>query len=244
MKTLDILSTFLTLTQKTYPAGKEDQLKKYLPKGIKKDKAGNYFIKIGTSTTVFTCHLDTYGDEQESITHHVAATGYVFTDGFTILGADDKAGMTIMLYMIHHNIPGLYYFFIKEEIGGVGSKEALQHHTDLFSNYQRMISFDRSGTHDVITEQKSGRCCSDFFALALCEALNQEGLQYQPSPHGYFTDSDRFINVIPECTNISVGYYDEHTVDEHLDYFHLQKLAQACVFIEWELLPTLRCLND
>ena len=39
----------------------------------------------------------------------------------TILGADDKAGMVILLYMIEKKIPGLYYFFIGEEVGCIGS---------------------------------------------------------------------------------------------------------------------------
>lgn len=240
MRNFDILATFLSLTSKTYPAGTEQQLKKFLPKEIQMDKAGNYFIKIGESETAFTCHLDTCSYEQDPVTHELLENGYVRTDGYTILGADDKAGMTILLYMIHHQIPGLYYFFIEEEIGGIGSRNALIHHKDFFENYKRMISFDRRGTSDVITHQRGIRCCSDEFAFVLSERLNEKGLSYKPSAEGVFTDSDRFKEVIPECTNVSVGYYDEHTENEHQDIVHLEKLAKACISIDWEALPSVR----
>lgn len=237
MKKIDILSTFLALTSKTYPAGTEKQLKKFLPKNIQIDEVGNYFIKIGESKTIFTCHLDTCFNDEVEVFHDITPDQFVFTDGLTILGADDKAGMTVLLYMIAQQVPGLYYFFIKEEIGGIGSRNALIKHRNIFEKYKRMISFDRRGTQDVITHQRSGRCCSDFFALALSDALNEHGLKYKPCAEGYFTDSDNFIDIIPECTNISVGYYDEHTENEHQDIIHLEKLATACIQIDWESLP-------
>lgn len=240
MKTFDVLSMFLALTSKTYPAGTEAQLKKFLPKEIKKDRIGNYFIKIGESKTIFSCHLDTYGKEQINVTHQFVDKQYVYTDQFSILGADDKAGMTVLLYMIKHQVPGLYYFFVKEEVGGIGSKNIVAKQADFFKDYDRMISFDRRGTQDIITHQKSGRCCSDFFATALCDALNEQGMNYKPSVDGYFTDSDNFISLIPECTNISVGYYDEHTEMECQDIIHLERLAQSCCLIDWEALPVLR----
>ena len=38
-----------------------------------------------------------------------------------ILGADNKAGVSLMVNMIKNNIEGLYYFFIGEEVGTIGS---------------------------------------------------------------------------------------------------------------------------
>ena len=49
-----------------------------------------------------------------------------------------------------------------------------------------------------------------------------------------------FTDIISECTNLSVGYYREHTVSESQDIEHLESLAQACLGVDWENLPTKR----
>ena len=44
--------------------------------------------------------------------------------------------------------------------------------------------------------------------------------------------------IIPECTNISVGYAHEHTDKESLDIVHFLALAERVVNINWDSLPT------
>jgi hypothetical protein len=44
----------------------------------------------------------------------------ISTDGTTTL-EHDKAGVSVLIWMMKHNIPGLYYFFIGEEVGCIGS---------------------------------------------------------------------------------------------------------------------------
>jgi len=234
---MDIRKKFLKLTKRTYPYGTETQLVSFLPRGYFKDKHGNYYLKIGDSKTAFTCHLDTACKTQVTVNHKIDKN-IISTDGKSILGADDKAGMTILLYMIEKNIPGLYCFFIGEEVGCIGSGKACD---DLqFVGYQRMISFDRRGTKSVITFQSSKRCCSDEFATELSNRLNRYGLSMEPDSTGVYTDSAEFTHVIPECTNISVGYYREHTTFEHQDIEHLIKLCIAVTKIDWETLPVNR----
>ncbi len=234
---MDIRRKFLKLTKRTYPYGFEDQLSSHLPQGYFKDRHGNYFYKIGTSKTAFTCHLDTACKTQVIVNHKIDKN-IISTDGKSILGADDKAGMTVLLYMIEKRIPGLYCFFIGEEVGCIGSGKASD--DDVYKYYDRMISFDRRGTKSVITYQSSKRCCSDDFATELSNRLNRFGLSMEPDDTGVYTDSAEFTHVIPECTNISVGYYREHTNFEHQDIDHLIKLCIAVTKIDWETLPTKR----
>ena len=66
----------------------------------------------------------------------------------------------------------------------------------------------------------------------------------EPDNTGILTDSAQFVNLIPECTNISVGYYREHGNDEHQDIDHLYKLCKACISIDWETLPIVRDPNE
>jgi hypothetical protein len=240
-----IKSTFLKLTSKTYPYGTEDELvEDMISQGIfpnlEKDEWGNYFISIGKSRTMFTAHLDTACSLQVNVNQIISKQQIVTTDGKSILGADDKAGVTILLFLIKNNIPGLYYFFIGEEVGCVGSSAASV--KGKFKGlYDRVISFDRRGTNSVITHQSSSRSCSDEFAKDLSSQLNKfTNLYYKPDNTGVYTDSAEFVDLISECTNISVGYQSEHTVRESQDLYHLNKLSLACLDVKWEELPTKR----
>jgi hypothetical protein len=181
--------------------------------------------------------LDTACKSQVNVVHKFDKN-IISTDGKSILGADDKAGMTVLLYMIHNRVPGLYCFFIGEEVGCIGSGKASD--DEWFKNYDRMVSFDRRGTKSVITFQSSKRCCSDDFAQALSNEFNKHSLSMEPDNTGVYTDSAEFTGVIPECTNISVGYYNEHTHLENQDIDHLIKICLASVKIDWESLPVKR----
>jgi hypothetical protein len=240
MENMNIKQTFLNLTSKTYPFGFESELESLLPKGFYQDTNGNYFYKIGDTKTAFTSHLDTACKEQVNV-KHIFEGNIIKTDGTSILGADDKAGVTILLYMIEKNVPGLYCFFIGEEVGCIGSGLAAK--DAYWKNYNRMISFDRRGTTSVITHQSSKRCCSDLFAQELAKQLNRSGLEMELDNTGVYTDSAEFVEVISECTNISVGYYSEHTKSERQDIKHLEQLCRAIVGVDWENLPTKRDQN-
>lgn len=240
-----ILETFLKLTSRTHPYSTEHELInemikcRVFPKDIQEDKHGNYFYKIGESRTMFTAHLDTSGHEEKPITH-VFDGNIIKTNGKTILGADDKAGVTVMLFMMKNKIPGLYYFFVGEEVGCIGSGLVAKC-GGFKGKYDRVISFDRRDVDSIITYQSFTRCCSDAFANALAQQLNKNGtFKYKIDEGGIYTDSAEFTDIIPECTNISVGYYREHTVNESQDIEHLEKLAITCLKIKWESLPIRR----
>ena len=234
---MDIRKTFLDLTSKTYPYGYEDELVSFLPKGYFMDEHGNYFYKIGNTRTAFTSHFDTACKDQVDVVFKIEGD-IIRTNGKSILGADDKAGVTILLYMISKKVPGLYCFFIGEEVGCIGSGKASK--DNMFKEYDRMVSFDRRGTSSIITFQSSKRCCSSEFANQLSSEYKKVGMNMIPDDTGVYTDSAEFTGVIPECTNISVGYYKEHTFDEHQDMAHLIKIANASVKINWESLVTKR----
>lgn len=220
------------------------------------------------SDTMFTSHLDTIdsgpfsynsnkiwdkdkkimvpnplykenGVDNKSITH-VMDGDFVKTDGTTNLGADDKAGTTIMINLINENVPGLYYFFVGEESGCIGSSALSRVFISKgFQEINRCISFDRRGYDSVITHQH-GICCSDTFANDLANKLNEYGFWYKPDPTGIYTDSAEFVDIVPECTNLSVGYFSEHTKTEKQDLEFLELLAIVCTKIEWDTLPTVR----
>ena len=250
-----------------------DLVKDMLPDvKFEKDEFDNYYVYIpkldGSDTdTMFTSHLDTIdrgpftyskkwnyttkkydseSDEKDdkSITH-VMDGDFVKTDGKTNLGADDKAGTVIMMNMISENIPGLYYFFMGEESGCVGSSSLSRvfESMTIFPKMNKCIAFDRKGYDSIITEQM-GVCASDEFANELSKRFNDFGFWFKPDPTGIYTDSAEFTDIIPECTNISCGYFHEHTTSEKQDLDFLELLGVVSTQIDWETLPIVRNVDE
>lgn len=196
------------------------------------------------TATLFSCHTDTvhYMDGPLQKIAYDPEFGHIFLDkddpdAGSCLGADDGAGVWLMLKMIENKKPGTYLFHRGEERGGIGSRAMLAKHKEWLEQFDIAVAFDRPNTYEVITHQGGQECCSDKFAKALCAALSTDALAYSPSNRGVFTDTKVYRGVIPECTNIGVGYFDQHGKDETLDYAHLVDLLDVVLDIDWDALP-------
>ncbi len=235
---------FQHLTQWTCPHGFEPRYyAAFLESlGFTHDDHGNWFREVSAKgvrpTTAFMAHLDT-ADMEPSLVKHVLREGCLSTNGTSLLGADDRAGMTVLLYLLAHDVPGLYCFFVGEECGRIGS-ELASSDTERFQGVQRAICFDRKGKESIITHQCGQRTCSDEFANHLAFLFDSCGLPMKADPTGVYTDSLSFASLIPECTNISVGYEKAHSVREIQDMGFLVLLCRAAVEIDWETLPVVR----
>ncbi len=235
---------FLNLTKMQIPFEFEKTIKEFLPDDIETDEHGNFFKQIGDSKVMFVCHLDTYAREYKKV-WHVIDGDIIKTDGTTTLGGDDKAGAVVMIKMMEANIPGLYYFFRGEEgvlspTGTWGSKQALKSKKEFFKKFEKCVAFDRRGISSIISSQMYGDCCSDEFVNALEKEFKNNGLEYKKDTTGMWCDSGVFMETIPECTNISVGYKSEHTFAEEQNIDHLEKLVKTVIKINWEGLPVKR----
>lgn len=238
---LNARKLFLHLTRYTVPHGYEQQC--YAPilhrLGFEKDMWGNWFRSIGESRTAFAAHLDTASSKVARIRHRIT-DNLVGTDNTTNLGADDRAGMVVLLNLMVRKVPGVYCLFVGEEVGCVGSKKSANVDEKRWTDIDRMVSFDRRGCHSVITHQCGEETCSRQFGLALAHSLSKWGLEFKTDVHGVFTDSMEFCGIIPECTNISVGYEHAHSVHETQDLGFLECLCNAAAGVQWEQLPTTR----
>jgi hypothetical protein len=238
----DAASLFLHLSKSVVPHGWEAE--HYGPllraEGFTEDGHGNWSLRIGDTSSAFMCHLDTVGRTPEPIVVRIdEKEGTCCTDGNTVLGADDRAGLAIILWMVRHQVPGLYYLFVGEEVGCVGSRLAACD-PSLWEGIQRAVSFDRMGYKSIITHQCGYRTASEEFANALAAAGAKFGMEWAPDDTGVFTDSEVFKDLIPECTNVSVGYGSQHSNSEWQDLLYLALMADVCCSIDWEGLPTAR----
>ena len=234
-----VIRDFFYLTKFTSPFGTEhERFGDFFDKlGCKKDKHGNYIIDVGESKTMFASHIDT-ADRTKQRVRRTVAGDYIGTDGKTILGADNRAGIAVMLHLLRHDIPGRYVFFVGEEAGRIGSTFAEK--DGIADAISRVICWDRYGERSIITHQMGERSCSDQFAIALANAYDKQGLTLDPDEGGTYTDSYSFTDVVPECTNISVGYFGQHTTAETQNARFLVDMAEASLEVDWENLPTIR----
>ncbi len=208
--------------------------------GVEIDDHQNCHVLIGDSPTViYSCHTDTVHRSQGRQRVHqsradVMSVSYFHRETSSCLGADDTAGVFLCREMVLARKPGHYIFHFGEEVGGIGSGDLARHTPALLGDAQIAIAFDRKGTADAITHQMCGRTCSDAFAESLSRELNEliPGGTYIPDPTGSYTDTAEYVRLIPECTNISVGYEYAHSSRETLDGRHVLALRTALLALD------------
>ena len=207
--------------------------------GVQKDTFGNYMVEVGSKpSTLFSAHTDTVDWEEGFKTILVDSTRQeIFTSNGECLGADDTTGIWIMRIMIEQKVPGMYVFHRGEEVGCLGSSWIAENKPDWLKQFDHAIAFDRAGDRDIITHQRSDRCASEEFAKDLSARLWGTGhinkTMHKPA-HGMYTDTAEYVHLIGECTNISVGYEDQHCPSETQCIDTLKELVPAVLKMDWK----------
>lgn len=201
-------------------------LRRYFPsdRGFEADAYGNRFLTIRTADgwkprVMFTSHFDTMSTDKTREYHPLCYNkehDVLFRTDGNILGADDGTGLWLMLNMIDAGVPGLYAFYMDEEVGRRGSLWSLKNQPERYIDIDAAISFDRKGTEDIVATQRGDRCCSEEFQRVLAGCLSHDRLKtaFKGGARGSFTDSATFMDDISECTNIAVGYDKQHSEQE------------------------------
>ena len=244
-------STLLAMLTYRRPADSDSELefirRFILPCGAQPDGFGNLWLDVphpdgGPVTTLWSSHTD-------SVHHAAGKQSIVYAAGIVTLqegekgclGADCAAGVFAMLDMIRARVPGRYAFHRQEESGGLGSNYVADHEPDRLRGITHAIALDRAGYSDVITHQIY-RTASDAFAVAMAAKLNAQNplFTYAECDGGVFTDTAVYKHLIPECTNLSVGYFRQHGPRESQDARFLFQLCDALIAIGHESLPVAR----
>jgi hypothetical protein len=231
------MNTLIGMLSFCRPAGAKAErrfIKEFIaPLDMQTDAAGNLYKRIGKAPVLWSCHTDTVhrqgGKQHLAIDHGVAKLA--LDSKASCLGADDTAGVWLMREMILAKREGLYVFHRGEEIGGIGSTHIAQETPELLDGIQAAIAFDRKGRHSVITHQWGGRCASESFANSLAWHL---GGDFMPDDTGTFTDTANYVYLVPECTNVSVGYENCHTAKETLDLKFILRLRESLLDLNWK----------
>lgn len=202
------------------------------------DEAGNISFVTSPSETIFAAHLDTVCSGDANVPNTLITSGSIIAAENHQLGADDGAGIYLLLELMRNKVPGRFIFTRGEEVSGAGASYLAENFD--FSPYKRSICFDRAGTSEIITVQSGERLASSEFAEALSVAFQEQDLLYVESENGVFTDNALWGDKVAESVNLSCGYFSQHGPNEFQDLTHLEALAAAVIKIDWEALPTCR----
>lgn len=197
------------------------------------DTYGNYITTIGDNPVVcFTAHHDTV-HKIGGFQNLTLRGDTVHTKDSNCLGADCTTGVWLILEMIEAQIPGIYIVHAGEESGCIGSRALVDSCPPFLETIKAVISFDRRGYDSIVTHQMGSRTASNAFAESLSNIL---GLGMSPDDTGSYTDSNEYANLVSECTNISVGYFNQHTRYEYQDLSFARELRDALLAADWSKL--------
>jgi hypothetical protein len=240
------LGTLLTMLEYRRPAGSTTEQEfitrfiRPLP-GANCDTFGNWHVMINAPddrpNIIWSCHTDTvhHTPGKQTVTYSTD-TGIVKLSKrskrqkINCLGADDTAGVFLCIMMIDRGVPGHYIFHYGEEKGCIGSTAIADYAPDTL-DATIAIALDRRGTTDIITSQ-FGPCASPMFADSLGQELTRCGLDGYQAARGVFTDTAQYSHIVPECSNLSVGYEHAHSPRECLDVRHIFKLLDALTCLD------------
>ena len=239
--TLSDLRVMLTYMRPGDSATEFDFCQRFIaPLGAKPDPFGNFILEIperdgSRSPILWSSHTDTVHSKPGK--QKLRQKGAMIYSDSNCLGADCTTGVWLMQQMALARVPGLYIWHALEERGCQGSSFIREHTPEKLSHIRFAIAFDRKGYNEIITHQVAGRTASDEFALSLAAALYpSQKLIYEPSDRGIYTDTNEYAGIVPECTNISVGYFNQHTSDEHQDLTFAAKLLRSLLTADFSQL--------
>lgn len=203
----------------------------------------------GFSETRYGHGAPTHSDKVQLTRKHVSVLdgvafineSHLLNEDVACLGADDGAGLAVMLNLMANGVLGGYCFTTGEEVGGVGADAVLQHAEPFLKQYDFALEIDRRGTKDMVYEQSVGECASKAFAQWLVDEL---GMGHELSNRGSYTDVATFAEVIPENVNIASGYINAHSADEQVLLPYLDQLADALRKVDWSKAKAERKAGD
>jgi len=189
----------------------------YLTKGSEKMTSGEYYpCVVSHIDTVHRSQIDlieqkTRLDIVENVDGNLIAYNPI-TGLQTGIGGDDKCGVFVCLSLFLEMDVLKGAFFVEEEIGMLGSKEA---DVEFFENVGYAIQFDAPSAN-WITEVCCGvRILDDGFKNKITPLLNENG--YTKFSIDPFTDVNQLAQKFDfNCLNLGCGYYQQHRDTEYV----------------------------
>ena len=163
-----------------------------------------YLIAVGEIPVALVAHLDTVFKEPPHDIFYDRVKNVMWSpDG---LGADDRAGVYAIVQILKSGLRPTVIFTTDEELGCLGAEALAEQVKTPPTDLKYIIQLDRRGSNDCV-----------FYS---CD--NPEFDAYVES-FGFVTNFGSFSDISTICpawkiagVNLSIGYYDEHSVSETL----------------------------
>ncbi|MGL5715392.1 MAG: hypothetical protein ACRCX2_20405 [Paraclostridium sp.] len=175
----------------------------------KSDEFGNMWSIRFIDKPIFVAHMDTViGNDINYKSPLLEKDGKLSRPGH-VLGADDRAGVNLIL---NHKHKINFVFTTLEEQGCIGAKQLAGNQgfiNDVTDIGGFFIELDRRGSSDILGNVH-GYC-----EQGVVDVL-QTVLPHYKDNSGVFTDIDAWTD-IRQGVNLSVGYYNAHSSNEYLN---------------------------
>ena len=185
-----------------------------------------YIVAIGDIPIALVAHLDTVFYNSVEEMYYDQKKGILWSPQG--LGADDRAGIFAILQIIQSGLRPSIILTTDEERGGLGAQKLSKKPCPI-SNLKYLIQLDRKGTNDCV-----------FY-----DCLNPQFMKYIEEfgfveKVGSFSDISFLMPAWQICgVNLSVGYYDEHSVAETLNINSLFRTIDiVCKMLKEENIPS------
>ena len=186
-----------------------------------------YVIAQGETPIALVAHLDTvfpYG--KRKIYYDREAQVIWSPNG---LGADDRAGVFAILLIIQHGFRPTVIFTTDEELGCLGADKLVLDYPESPWPINYIIQLDRQGANDCV-----------FYNC------NNPEFEKYIEEFGFVSDFGSFSDISAICpawgvagVNLSVGYINEHTLQETLHVkFWKRTIKQVEKMLKKEKIPT------
>jgi putative aminopeptidase FrvX len=232
------------------PSGQEHKVRKYLEPKLAKlvdrmfvDKDGNLLAekKCGTGegvTVLLSAHMDTVKNIQKG--RRVIEKDGAFYSTKGVLGADDRAGIAIIMAVLR-NIDKIGFdgtlkiaFTVSEEVGCVGSSGM---DVNWYKDAALAIVVDRRGNRDIVTGCGTPyNFCSEAVGKFFEDCSALLGMDWK-AVGGGISDAMTFSYNGVHSVNLSAGYRNEHTEKEYV-------VIQDCKDTIYLILQALALVNQ
>jgi tripeptide aminopeptidase len=199
------------------------------------DRKGNllgYLVCGEGPTILLSAHMDTV--ERIETGREILETGTILRSSKGILGADDRAGIAIILEVLagirQTNFNGTikFAFTVEEEIGLCGAKDIDK---EFIADVDAAIVIDRRGNSDIVTSCMGiYPFCNEEYGEIFEQAGRLAGMPDWKMTQGGYSDTLVFAENGINAVNLSAGYRNEHSEHEYVDYrasFNTYKLIET-----------------
>lgn len=219
MANIDLIKKLCSLTQEELIK----VLKRYLQDRYKEiTVTDKYIVAEGEIPICLCAHLDTVGQKPPTNIYYDPEAEVMWSP--QLLGADDRAGIYSIISIIERGYRPSIIFTTDEEIGAMGARALVSEKPKCpLENLKAIIELDRHGSNDSVYY--------DFDNKDFERYINKYGFR---TALGSFTDISILASAweIP-AVNLSIGYYDEHSLIEHLKLDELENtIVKVCKILD------------